>query len=228
MGTIHGLVAHRDGGLRGIQAGQRDWSPFVAHFTSYSAMEPVRGVIRSGCAASRAADILNEADRVSFDIVQSIAKDRCLQVSNRLEEEGVPARVSLSECSLPGLLGHCERFGRFGFVFRKQELFRLGGRPCVYVDRPTYGEIARIGRGLGIETEIGRLFGLANVYSPPGNGQVQDFTHEREWRLFSSLDLERMKPVMLICPSRYVARMRASFPSVESVLACDLLHAWGV
>ncbi len=226
MGVIHGLAEHGDSGLAGIQSNQRDWSPFVAHFTSYSAMSIVRDAVPAGCSAVDVRELLEEADSRSFEVVKRINASGSLLASGA--DEGVLPRTCFSECSLPGLVAHCERFGRFGLVFAKHDLFVAGGRPCLYVERDLYGLIASRGRGGDVDDGDARLLGLANVYSPPGAGQVQDFTHEREWRTFSELDLMAVPPRLAIAPSSYAADIASMFPSVECVVPIDTLFRWGL
>lgn len=229
MGVIHDLAAHAGSGLRGIQATQRDWSPFVGHFTSYRAMETLRHAATPGTSPEEVARLLSVADCKSAEVVASIAKSHILRPSSPSPPDGIPACVCLSECCLPGLLGHCEQFGRFGFMFRKSALFALGARPCAYVDREGYGEIAKLGRPPATtNAAIGKLFGLANVYAPPGHGRIQDFTHQREWRLFADLDLTASSPEMIVAPRSYIQRVRCWFPQVDIVIPIDTLHEWGL
>jgi hypothetical protein len=228
MGVLHDLASHASGGLRGIQSTQRDWSPFVAHFTKWRAMELLRHAVELNGSPAEIAALLTDADRESATVVEAIGTSQVLRASSPSSADAIPECVCFSECSLPGLLGHCERSGRFGFVFRKSDVFAIGARPCSYVDRATYGELAALGRGSSSHPGLARLFGLANVYSPPGHGQVQDFTHEREWRLFSTLELSSCHPDIIISPRGYVGRVRGWFPQVECVLPIDTLHEWGL
>ena len=50
-----------------------------------------------------------------------------LQPAAPSEKDGIDKCICFSECNLPGLINHCERYGRFGFVFRKNVVFGLGG-----------------------------------------------------------------------------------------------------
>ena len=228
MATIHGLASHGEGGLRGMQAAQRDWSPFITHFTSYSAMQPVRTAISRGVTPQEMKNLLLASDAQSFGIVQLIAQSGTIRTSSPSQKDSIPECICLSECSLPGLLSHCERFGRFGFVFLKEALYQLGARPCTYVDADNYALIATHGRNALKGSPQHRMFGLANVYRPRGEGQVQDYTHEREWRMFDPIDLAQTLPTMLLAPSAYDARLRPLFPRVPHVIPIDLLFEWGV
>ncbi|MCK6447164.1 MAG: hypothetical protein L6Q99_12310 [Planctomycetes bacterium] len=228
MSTIHDLVGHAKGGLAGIQAAQRDWSPFLVHLTTWSAMKPIRSAIKDGKSAKDIAGLLEAADAVSAATARVIASSGTLKKSSPSKEDDVPECVCLTECTLPGLLGHCERFGRFGWVFTKRDLYAIGGRPCIYVGAEHYTEIAKLGRGPSASPVWRDLFAIANVLRPPGNGQVQDFTHEREWRVLSNIQLAEAAPVALIAPDAYVAEMRGLFPTVKQCIPLDTLHTWGV
>lgn len=227
MALIHDLSAHAAGGVSGLQTAQRDWSPLLVHFTSYSAMAPVRAAVGNQSTPSQVLQALNQADQQSFAVVQQIAHSGNLRAHSPAQKNGVAACVSLSECTLPGLIALSERYGRFGFVFRKSDVFGFGGRPCLYVDRTCYGHIANQAQHAPAGSPAATIFGLANVYSPPGFGQIQDFTHEREWRIFSNLDLANTPPSFLICPSAYIAQVSALFGAQIPCISIDTMHEWG-
>lgn len=227
MAIGHILESFAAGGVTGVQASQRDWSPYVVHFTSWAAMAPVRTLVRDKVDAQSARHLLAEADESSCAIAEKIGASAKLFASSPSDKDQVPACVCVSECTIGGLISHAERFGRFGIVLRKSEFYAAGGRPCVYVDRECYRVLAEIGRGKDTATDEGRLFGLANVYSPPGDGQIQDFTHEREWRHFGSLDLSETIPSALLCPRAFVGRVRAAFSGIDVVIPIDELFRWG-
>src|ERR1044071_266327 len=134
MAVVHGQAAFSRGGVSGLQASQRDWSPFLVHLTSYQAMAPVRGAINAGITPQNLALRLADADSASFSVFADIAASRRLEARESLRREGVLPCVCLSECSLPGVIGMSERYGRFGFVFRKEALYPEGARPCGYMD----------------------------------------------------------------------------------------------
>lgn len=227
MTTIHNIVAHSLGGLSGIQASQRDWSPFLVHFTNWSSMGLVRVAVAAGEKPNDLAALLADADAVSFDIVKKIASSAKLLAKAPTDKKGtthdISACVCLSECNLPGLISHCERYGRFGFVFEKNDIFTSGGRPCIYVDAEIYGLLDQT-YSASTDPIPKRLFGLANVFSPPGHGRIQDYTHEREWRIFGDLDLANV--AVVLCPTAYLDRMRLLFPT-RTVIPIELLHQWG-
>lgn len=227
MSLIHNLSALAGGGVSGLQTAQRDWSPFLVHFTSYSAMTSVRAAVGNQSTPAQVLQALNQADQQSFSLVEQIAQSGELRAHSPAQKNGIPACVSLSECTLPGLVALSERYGRFGFVFRKPALFGLGGRPCLYVDRACYGHIANQAQNAMEGSPEATIFGLANVYSPPGFGQIQDFTHEREWRLFSNLVLANTAPDFLICPSSYVGQLSSLFSGSTPCVSIDTMHEWG-
>lgn len=227
MGAIHSLSAFASGGLKGIQASQRDWSPFLVHFTSYKAMEQVRRAIEVGLSPNDLAAELAKADRDSFDVVREIARLGRLLCSHPAGKMEIPECVCLSECSLPGIIGLAERYGRFGFVFQKYDVFTKGGRPCAYLGREEYAVVSRLATGALPNSPEWRLFGLSNLYSPPGTGRVQDFTHEREWRFFAELSFTAVRPVALIAPESYIGQVRAEFGNDAIYIPLDTLFIWG-
>ena len=229
MSTIHDLAAHARGGLAGIQAAQRDWSPFLVHLTTWTAMKPIRSAIKDGKSATDIANLLADADKASAATVRLIAGSQTLRASSPSSaEDEMPECVCLTECTLPGLLGHCERYGRFGFVFAKSDLYGIGARPCIYLGAKHYTEVAKLGRGPSAVPVWREVFALANVFRPPGNGQVQDFSHEREWRVLSTIQLKDTRPLALVAPDAYVEEMRELFPTVKQCIPLDTLHTWGV
>ena len=218
MSIIHVLDSFSKGGLTGSQAQQRDWSPYVVHFTSWSAMAPFRELFERPLvvdAVDQLPDFVHtalvQADKLSFASFSAVLNSGFIRAQSPSEKDNIPPCVCFSECNLPGLIGHSERYGRFGFVFSKSDIFAppLNGRPCLYMDSETYGLIDQT-CSHSDSTVRNRLFGLSNVLTMPGNGKVQDFTHEREWRVFSDVPLEKLRAVL--CPLDYRE-------SVVSVLA---------
>lgn len=226
MALIHSIAAFDKHGLQGIQSLQRDWSPYVVHFTSFAAMSRVRNWRLTDRKPTTIATKLREADDESLDIVTKIASSSALLSSSPSDKNGIAKCVCFSECNLPGLVGHSERYGRFGFVFEKTQLFKLGGRPCCYVAPEEYKAIAKIGRGQAASTAEGRLFSLANLYRPSSERQVQDFSHEREWRIFSDLDLASNPPRYVMSPERFLSKVGSLFDNTL-VIPLDTLFTWG-
>jgi hypothetical protein len=128
---------------------------------------------------------------------------------------------------LPGLLSHCERYGRFGFVFSKRSIFDAGGRPCLYVARDEYRALAQLGSARPVDSPEGRLFALSNLYEPPHSGvKLQDYTHEREWRVFADVDLSQTAVSTVIAPSSHISRLLPLLQGVP-VMPVDTLFEWG-
>jgi hypothetical protein len=227
MATLHSLAAYGLGSLTGRQSAQRDFSPYVVHFTHWRAMAPLRCAIVKQRSARDIAALLAEADAQSLEIMKAILKSQRLWARSPSERDQVPPCVCFSECNLPGLLSHSERYGRFGIAIHKSELFRQGGRPCLYLGEAEYAAIAKLGRGRPVEEVEGRLFGLSNVYVPPHTtNKVQDYTHEREWRVFREVDLREVRPVALFAPSGHVGELAALGISAP-VVPIDMLFQWG-
>ena len=95
----------------------------------------------------------------------------------------------------------------------------------MYVDNDIYSIFASEFKNSSDEIKR-RIFSLANVYTPSGEGKVQDFTHEREWRLFSSLSLTKYVPEVVFCPSEYYDQVSPLFNSITIPL--DILEQWGL
>lgn len=265
MALLHCLEAYARGNLMGVQSTQRDWSPYLAHFTQWSAMRELRALLKRSSAAplapaagvatgepaaggasgaglasgssaasqgpepiqARVDRLLDVADGKSWQIVTQILDSRRLLARSPGEKHFIPPCVCLSECTLPGLVSLAERYGRFGFVFSKREVFDAGGRPCLYVGRDEYTALAQLGRARPIETPEGRLYALSNIYEPPRSGaKPQDYTHEREWRVFGDVAFETTALRALVAPTRYVPLLLERLPGV-SVIPIDMLFSWG-
>lgn len=218
-------------GLSGIQADQRDYSPFLIHFTSYAKMEVLRNALKLNANALEIKTLLDQADLESAEIVSSIACSQTIRNSKPQNKDGTTHNISecvcFSECNISGIISHAERYGRFGFVFNKNELFCLGCRPCIYVDEEIYTLISKNNSSDPIDSPGGRLYSLSNIYVPSGCGKVQDYTHEREWRLFSPIDLTKIKPIMIIAPNEYIPNISELFPGIKIFLPIDFLFLMG-
>jgi hypothetical protein len=226
MGILHDLEAMAESPMVGMQAQQRDWSPFVAHFTSATAMDSLRHAIKDRLEPHHVKARLTVADSTSFKVLTQILQSGLLRASPPPGGSRASLRVSLSECTLPGLISHAERFGRCGLLFRKDVIFSLGGRPCVYVAADVYDELKQ-GKGESESRKI--LFDLANVYRPAGFGRTQDFTHEREWRVTTDINLRSTPPLAVIVPGiEYMRQLPASVRDSTPVIPLTLLHRWGV
>ena len=215
LGTQHGVAT--------IQDMQLDYSPYLVHLTSYGFNKDVREALKAQIQPLDVADGIRMADKLSFDVFKVIVGSGELQCGSPQKDEEMPGCVCLSECTLSGVIGHSERYGRFGFVFEKSGIFHLGGRPCIYVDDEVYGYIDA---HKDKDAKLNKAFGLANVYRPSGFGRVQDFTHEREWRIFQPLSLN--EAVAIVCPSEYFDQVRQLIKKDIPILPLDMLYRWCV
>ena len=80
------------------------------------------------------------------------------------------------------------------------------------------------------DTNAERLWGISNVYRPAGHGQVQDFTAEREWRVFENIPLKDNLCAAIV-PDKYVIPFRSHLINKQldvPVLPIDMLYDWGV
>jgi hypothetical protein len=65
------------------------------------------------------------------------------------------------------------------------------------------------------------------VYEPPRSGaKLQDYTHEREWRVFSDLELTATPVSTVLAPARYVGQLRALRADIP-IVPVDTLFEWG-
>ena len=79
-------------------------------------------------------------------------------------------------------------------------------------------------------TSAKRLWGIVNVYRPVGQGRVQDFTVEREWRVLNDIPLKDNLCAAIV-PDYYVTRFRSRLINKQldvPVLPIDMLYDWGV
>lgn len=229
MATLHKLELEASGGIAALKSAHRDWSPFIVHFTSSIAMRELRDKLGRSPRAVEVRRALKVADEHSFEVVSNIAKSATLKPSSRNPK--LSPYVSFSECTLPSLIAFSERYGRFGLVFDKKSLYKLGARPCLYIANKEHKLIERhMGDARPEDRRVARrLLGLLNVYTPPGEGRVQDFTHEREWRLFSPLDLNANPPSATLVPTpKHGEELRQIAKWESPTIPTTLLYQWGL
>ena len=213
MPITHTLDAFSKGGVFGCQSQQRDWSPYLVHLTSWKEMTPLRETLNqknkrlASTLPMYVHHALPMADQKSFEVFKAIMQGGFLKCGSPNEKKHLPKCVCFAECNLPGLISHAERYGRFGFVFEKLDLYNdidLKARPCLYLEKTLYNAI----KSCKCATQLLHrdLFGLSNIYNPNGQKKKQDYTHEREWRVFANVPLlGHLKAVL--CPKEYVSRV---------------------
>jgi hypothetical protein len=228
MTTITSINAFADGNVRGLQVAQRDWSPFVSHFTCSKAMKSLNSALDSGAKPKEIREKLIKSDEESFQTFERIISSGKLIASSPRGKPGVEPCVSFSECTLPGLIALSERYGRFGFVFNKKYIFKNNGRPCIYVDNEIYGYLSSQAK-VGIP-EAKKAFALANIYIPIGSnrGKIQDYTHEREWRVLGDISIITVDLVFIVIPKAYYKRIKnIEILKSSTIIPIEEIFSWG-
>lgn len=232
MSLIHSLAAIAKGGVTGSQCYQRDWSPYLTHFTNRNAMIWTSAIPKGTITPTAIEANLIASDQQSLAVANTILASRNLLVAGGDPTQGIPDFVSFSECTLPGIISHAERFGRFGFVFEKHAIFAAGGRPCILLDDPTYGVVSQyrlVSPSHGPISPQDLLFSLSNNYKPSPAKKLQDFSHEREWRVFKNISFSDCKPIALIIPNMdFANQLVQSTDLPRLLLPLDELFHWGV
>ena len=224
---LHNYAALSRGGVSGLQAAQADWSPYVVHFTSFQAMHRVREEFMQGAPPHVVQGLLDAADQESFEVVNAIAKSSRLGISSPAQKDEIPPCVCLTECTISGLISNAERYGRFGFVFEKVQLFPIGGGPCLYVSPEEYAEIVQAFKESDQPIHQ-RIFGRSNVMNPAGvGGKIQDYSHEREWRVFADIEFDQITPKFVLAPAKYQNQVANVFHGTVLPLPLDTLFEWG-
>ena len=225
MALIYDLARFVKSGMKAMQCAQRDWSPYLVHFTQAVSLQAIRGLFDDlYTEPERIKQCLDYSDRESFRIAAEIIASGVLKASSIHGKESNSC-VCFSECTLSGVIGHSERYGRFGFAFSKSDVYQEGGRPCVYADDDICRE-AKKNKDAG--DVAARLWGLMNVYRPVGH--IQDYSHEREWRIFRDFSL-RGHLLAVIVPDQYVTDIRSLLINNNlevPILPIDMLYDWGV
>lgn len=216
-----------EGGISFLQAGQRDFSPYVIHFTSYKSMEPIRhilGDLRKGSnRISTLPSVLKMADQESAFVLRKILYSR--QVMTAKFHSNYPEAVCLTECTLPGVLAHASRYGRYGLVFRKDYIASLGGQPLAYVPSNSPGRYTwDIENGQLVRKNALHMTILRQVSQ--SGWPTQDFTHEREWRCGSSLSVQEAE-ALIVARSEDCQAFAAAFPD-RPIIPLDLMYRLGV
>ena len=221
---LEGLMS--DGGLSALQFGQRDFSPYVIHFTSYRAMVPVRrSVDRMGRGDEPPSDLpglLKTADYSSARVLTEILDAGRIE-ARTFHKDYVPG-VCMTECTLAGALTHSARYGRYGLVFPKSVVFEQGARPLAYVPKEIRRHLIALSAG---DEVIGRdLLHVTELSPPQRDGVIQDFTHEREWRCPNDIEVSDAVALIVATSADYHAFRDRS--RGRPILPLDLLYRMGV
>ena len=216
-----------EGGVDAIQIMQRDFNQHLIHFTSSEAMKPVtahlKKLVRDKAKAARFPKLLEKADAQSKEVLSKILESGCVRKSTI--EEPHSEGVCLTECTLPGVLAHSARYGRYGLVFEKAYLRKLGARPVAYVSEDVRQAYLKVKDHNEV---IQRNLLYVNLLRPPGEsgGPVQEYTHEREWRCPGDIPVE--DAVALIVAKREDCECFTEVAGGRPILPLDLLYRMGL
>ena len=212
------------GGLTALQSQQRDFSPYVFHFTSYGAMKPVRerlnGIGKGEGNASDLVNLLRTADDESAKTLRAMLSSGVVEA--RHFSKDYAAAVCLTECTLAGVLTHSSRYGRYGLVFPKSVVYGYEARPLAYVP----DEIRRFYKKSTDEIIQKNALYVTILRPPQGGGRIQDYTHEREWRC--PRDIPVSEAVALIVAKAADYRDFRDVSEVLPVIPLELLYRMGV
>ena len=169
-------------------------------------------------------DLLEEADSDSRETLQTILKSGHVKPSSFDQYDNDPA-VCLTECTLAGVMSHSARYGRYGLIFRKNSIYQLGGRPLAYVPE----NVRKRFRALADEElDFVNYKRFLTILNPPGQGggQIQDYTHEREWRCPEKLPTDEAVAVVVAKADDYAEF--DNFLDGRPFLPLQLLYQMGV
>ena len=156
-----------------------DYSPLLVHFTR----DGSRRMVRQD-------DITSEhplhphISTPAIDRLINILATKTIFASPMPLMENASA-VCFTECVWDALVAHGDRYSSYGVVFSKRTIFKAGGGPALYIK----GDI--------LQSEISNLSQALKPFvvpfDPDGLVQtnvIQDWIHEREWRLPTSFTFE--------------------------------------
>lgn len=220
-----------EGGVDAIQIMQRDFNQHLIQFTSSKAMRPVTDYLKELARSSTSitdlsglGEILDEADAQSKEVLDNILESKCVRKSTI--ETHFSEAVCLTECTLPGVLAHSARYGRYGLVFEKASLYGKGARPVAHVQKEL--RLALIDSQDEIPTVKKNMLYFVNLNPPVGqsNHKIQDYTHEREWRCPEDIPVE--DAVALIVAKREDCECFTEVAGGRPILPLDLLYRMGL
>ena len=157
-----------------------DYSPLLVHFTRDGNQ---RRMVRENDIPTDH-PLHEHKQKSSIERLTSILTTRTIYASP-MPLVGDASAVCFTECVWDALVAHGSRYGSYGVVFSKETIFQAGGGPALYV------------RGDILQGEMDTLplalKPLVVPFDPDGlvqPGVIQDWIHEREWRLPASFTFE--------------------------------------
>lgn len=175
-----------------VQGARPDLANYVVHWTkmTWKRKDPDRLVCL---------DLVPDLN--PLEVLRSILGERRIRAS-RLKIMGGTPVVCLSESPLWAMkhayitaqfnqgtstfddhrYGKCLNYHPYGLLFSKCTIYRLGGRPVLYLSKPDQRLLPP------------SMQWRTHMFEAPGCPGTVDFTHEREWRCPSDVDLDKLAP----------------------------------
>ena len=157
-----------------------DYSPLLVHFTRGGGS---RKMVRENDITTDH-PLHQHKQNTAIERLVSILTTRTIYASP-MPLVGDASAVCFTECVWDALVAHGVRYSSYGVVFSKRPVFRAGGGPALYI------------RGDILKSEIVGLPQALKAFVVPFDpeglvhpGVVQDWIHEREWRLPESFTFE--------------------------------------
>ena len=157
-----------------------DYSPLLVHLTKDG---KIRRMVRQNDIATDH-PLHQHKPSSAIDKLVSILTNKTIHASP-MPLVGEASSVCFTECVWDALVAHGIRYSSYGVVFSKRTIFQAGGGPALYV------------RGDILQKEIDGLpqpfKAFVVPFDPDGlvqPGVIQDWIHEREWRLPISFKFE--------------------------------------
>lgn len=156
-----------------------DYSPLLVHFTRDGSRRMVRE-----------SDITLQHPLYEYKGISAIDRLINILISKTIYASPMPlmgdaTAVCFTECVWDALVAHSDRYSSYGVVFSKKTIFQAGGGPALYIK----GDILQN----EISTLPQALKSFVVPFDPDGlvqPGVIQDWIHEREWRLPESFNFE--------------------------------------
>ena len=155
-----------------------DYSPLAVHFTKSHRMVCEDLIIEDN-------PLFNFRETDAKNRLINILTHRVIHTSPMPFISSNPTAICFTECIWEGLTSLVDKYSPYGIVFRKRQLFDLGGGPALYLR----GDVL-----VGTEDQIPQaLRSFIAPFDPEARireGVPLDWLHEREWRLPVSLQFE--------------------------------------